>query len=206
MYLTADTHFGHRNIIRYSSRPFADLEQMDGGLVDRWNDVVRPTDEVWHLGDVAMGDLDRSLAHVQRLHGRKYLVPGNHDACWPYSREHDSGQVARYTDAGLSVLGVEQALVLAGEEVLVHHFPYRGSGEPRERYAQRRPVDAGRWLLHGHVHEAWRQRGRMLNVGVDVWDYAPVHIDRLSELIRNGAADQDRHGHPTAPPGDGGAT
>ena len=47
------------------------------------------------------------------------------------------------------------------------------SGE-EDRYVDRRPADDGGWLLHGHVHERWRWHRRMINVGVDVWDYRPV--------------------------------
>jgi calcineurin-like phosphoesterase family protein len=36
------------------------------------------------------------------------------------------------------------------------------------------------WLLHGHVHEKWRQQGRMVNVGVDVWDFTPVAEDVIT--------------------------
>ena len=39
------------------------------------------------------------------------------------------------------------------------------------------------WLLHGHVHERWRQQGRMVNVGVDVWDLAPVPEEVIAQLM-----------------------
>lgn len=39
------------------------------------------------------------------------------------------------------------------------------------------------WLLHGHVHDQWQVNGRQINVGVDVWDYRPVEVGRLAELI-----------------------
>ena len=80
---TSDHHFGHRNIIGYCDRPFADVEEMNIAMVERWNDLVGDDDEVWVIGDVALGDLHANLAeHVARLRGRKILVPGNHDRCW----------------------------------------------------------------------------------------------------------------------------
>ena len=39
------------------------------------------------------------------------------------------------------------------------------------------------WLLHGHVHARWRQQGRMVNVGVDVWDYTPVPEEVIARLM-----------------------
>lgn len=64
-----------------------------------------------------------------------------------------------------------------------------------DRYREERPADEGRWLLHGHVHERWRQRGRQINVGVDVWDYAPVSLEAIEGVIRAGKADLDRSGN-----------
>ena len=50
-------------------------------------------------------------------------------------------------------------------------------------------MDDGAWLLCGHVHESWRQRGRMINVGVDAWGGRPVSEEALYELIDSGPAD-----------------
>ena len=46
-------------------------------MVKRWNDTVRPTDNVYHLGDVVINR--KSLAIMDRLNGDKVLIRGNHD-------------------------------------------------------------------------------------------------------------------------------
>lgn len=76
------------------------------------------------------------------------------------------------------------------------HFPYADNSGDVDRYGQHRLADRGGWLLHGHVHECWRQRGRMINVGMDVWDYAPVSADTIAALVEAGPADLDRSGQP----------
>jgi len=58
-------------------------------------------------------------------------------------------------------------LDVGGIRVLARHFSYRGDSHDRDRYVEHQPVDRGDWLLHGHVHESWRQLDRMINVGVD---------------------------------------
>lgn len=184
LYLTSDTHFGHRNIIGYCNRPYTDVEQMNEDLVERWNDTVRPTDEIWHLGDVAMGKLDQTMQAVRRLHGRKYLVPGNHDRCWAgLTRGHEWTEF--YRDLGFSVLPGQTTLQVGNVKALVCHFPYRDPGLVQEKYAQHRPVDQGQWLLHGHVHDLWQQRGRIINVGIDVWDRRPVALERIKSLLES---------------------
>ena len=183
-YFTADLHLGHRNIISYCDRPFRDVDDMNAGLVARWNDTVRPGDEVIVLGDVAMGRIDASLALVAGLHGRKVLVAGNHDRCWAGHRRGVDAATARYRAAGFDEIwqGTVQ-LDLAGTPVLAGHFPYYGDSHDHDRYIGHRPVDTGDWLLHGHVHDRWKVHERMVNVGVDVWDYAPVAEAVLATLV-----------------------
>jgi len=53
IHFTADTHFGHMFALTKRHRPFSSLEAMDEFLIARWNEAVRATDEVYHLGDVA---------------------------------------------------------------------------------------------------------------------------------------------------------
>ena len=81
-WFTSDLHFGHVNIIQYSGRPFTDVDQMNTSLIDRWNALVQPGDDVWVLGDVAMGHIADTLPLVGRLAGYKRLLAGNHDRCW----------------------------------------------------------------------------------------------------------------------------
>ena len=75
-----------------------------------------------------------------------------------------------------------------GTVVDVDHFPYEGDSRDEDRYGDWRPKDNGRVLLHGHVHSSWRTNGRMINVGVDVWDHAPISELQVIGLV-SGAAE-----------------
>lgn len=184
-WFTSDLHFGHSNIIRYSGRPFADTEEMNEALIDR--------DEVWVLGDVALGGWRETLpATVPRLRGRKILVPGNHDRCWFGSKNGHEHRRAFY-DAGFDeIIDSPPLQRIAGFSVLLCHFPYRGADPNDVRYVEHRPRDRGGWLVHGHVHEKWRQNGRHINIGVDAWNYGPVHEAAIAELIRQGPRHLER--------------
>ncbi|WP_251982314.1 metallophosphoesterase [Methylobacterium sp. B1] len=80
---TSDQHFGHANLILGSMRtlrPFASVEEHDETLIAAWNSVVRPADEVWHLGDFAYRcTQEHAQRCFDRLNGRKRLIRGNHD-------------------------------------------------------------------------------------------------------------------------------
>jgi hypothetical protein len=55
IFFTGDTHFGDRRVLRFDHRPFGTLDEHDEALVAHWNEAVGPDDEVWHLGDFALG-------------------------------------------------------------------------------------------------------------------------------------------------------
>jgi hypothetical protein len=58
-------------------RPFDNADEMDEAMVKRWNERVKPTDKVYHLGDVVINR--RALGIMRRLNGDKVLIRGNHD-------------------------------------------------------------------------------------------------------------------------------
>lgn len=186
IWLTADTHYSHANVIRYCGRPYDTVEAMDEALETLHNELVKPGDQVWMLGDIVMGKRDQTLSVIARLHGDKHLISGNHDHTFAGNKRQAAG-IAQYTTAGFASIADTGVLDVAGRTVGLHHFPYAGDSHDTDRYAEFRPADRGGWLLHGHVHDAWRQRGRMVNVGVDAWAMRPVHLDEVRALIDAGA-------------------
>lgn len=188
---TADLHLSHANIIRYCKRPFASVDDMDEALLAMWSETVRRDDEVWVLGDLALGHTVDVLALAERLPGRKFLVPGNHDHCWAGHKKGVEKWRAEYEAAGFTVIDSPVKMWLADKTVLalLDHFPYEGDSRNVDRYLRHRPADMSGWLLHGHVHERWRQRGRQINVGVDAWGGRPVAEKEIVALVKAGPAE-----------------
>jgi len=46
-------NFSHTNIVKYCNRPFANIHEHDETLIANWNSVVKPDDDIYHLGDFA---------------------------------------------------------------------------------------------------------------------------------------------------------
>ena len=84
VFLVSDTHFGHLGVCKFTRddgvtklRPWDNPEEMDEEMVKRWNETVKPTDKVYHLGDVVINR--KAMGIMRRLNGDKVLIRGNHD-------------------------------------------------------------------------------------------------------------------------------
>lgn len=197
VWFTSDLHFGHARLLELSAprgARFSNVDDMNAHLVRAWNDAVQPEDTVWVLGDVDMHGKPGSLGLVGQLAGTKLLVSGNHDACWA---GFANGWKARekYLAAGFEAVLDFAATTLPSldpqaraTKVLLSHFPYEGDSHEADRYLQYRLPDEGRTLIHGHVHEAFRERRTergtwQINAGTDWWDYTPVSALTLARHL-----------------------
>ena len=79
-FVISDTHFSHRNIIEYCSRPFPLVQEMDETMIRNWNNVVSDDDLVYHVGDFGLTRHYSYLINImRRLNGKIILLRGNHD-------------------------------------------------------------------------------------------------------------------------------
>jgi calcineurin-like phosphoesterase family protein len=182
-WFTSDHHFGHKNIIEYCHRPFDSVLKMNEALVAAWNRLVKAGDTVYYLGDFSLKNAVMEQ-YAPRLNGSKILVAGNHDGCHPCNHDGNWGQMSLYRKYFDGIFDQHD-----WQGVMLHHMPYHD--EEDDRYSEYRPMNDGRILLHGHVHERWLINSRQINVGVDMWDYEPVHEDRIRELIQKIEAKSD---------------
>jgi calcineurin-like phosphoesterase family protein len=81
VFFTSDPHYGHKNVIRFTERPFKDVKEMNEMLIYKWNIVVGDDDFVFCLGDFCWFDSNREIQKVlNNLRGKIYMIPGNHDS------------------------------------------------------------------------------------------------------------------------------
>ena len=174
LFFTSDTHFGHRNIIKYCQRPFSCIEEMDDALIANWNRVVGKDDIIFHLGDFAMGGSAEWSRLLQKLNGKIYLILGNHDL--------------KTIGAGFSRLeGVAMQMLInvKGQIIYLNHYPFLCYGGAYRNT----------WQLYGHVHTGPANRGldaprlKMMlptqyDVGVDNNNYIPVSFEQVKRSIR----------------------
>jgi calcineurin-like phosphoesterase family protein len=174
-WLTSDHHWDHRNIIEFCARPFRDVTHMNEEMIARWNRVVSPEDVIYYLGDFTLGPPETWGKFAHRLAGTKLLVPGNHDRL-----RTTPGGVKRAS--GFEVLADNVVVMVDGYQVWMNHYP-RESKDHRTKLVRPAPPAEYDIAVCGHVHQHWRVKDGIANVGVDVWGFRPVSMVQIIEAI-----------------------
>ena len=160
-WLTADTHFGHENIIKYCKRPFKSAYEMDLTMIRNWNLLVKPQDTVFHLGDLVFKNRYGNIR--EHLNGNIVHIQGNHD-----NKASNNKTVIR--SININYGGYDFCLV---------HNP---SHAPQDRISLVGHVHE-KWTKYWNIPaKQWN-----INVGVDVWNFHPVKLDTIIKYMeRNG--------------------
>jgi calcineurin-like phosphoesterase family protein len=157
LWFYSDPHFFHHNIIRFSNRPYQNVEEMNQDLIHKFNSKV------------GKEDIQKCLDIYHTLNGsHKTLILGNHD------------KSTHYFPFDVTVKSLK--MTIADEEVLVNHYPYRPIDCPEMK---KKPLDEGKYLIHGHSHNQVKVKDKMINVCCDSWDYLPVSIEEICEIINS---------------------
>jgi calcineurin-like phosphoesterase family protein len=158
IWFSADSHFGHFNILTYANRPFSSVEEMDNRLINNWNEVVQPEDTVYHLGDFCMGNPPK---YIQRLYGKIIRIKGSHDKDiqQPY-------MMVIQPDGLLDEYGNQRSITLC-------HYSLRTW--PLSHYAS--------WSLFAHSHNKLEPLGLSFDVGVDAWNYYPISLQQVEQKM-----------------------
>jgi len=196
IWFTSDTHFSHHNTLRYCGRPFFTIEQCDAVIIKRWNELVKPEDFVYHLGDVAMHTAPMKRI-LPLLNGKKILIIGNHDLMYPYfiktrGQKFVDRMTEEYKNAGFTEIhssGLEIGQPGAPwVKIRLSHFPTKNAEDRyhNDKHDSARPIDDGKLNICGHIHQNWLKRGNNINVGVDVWNFTPVSLEDIVYLYNTG--------------------
>jgi len=166
-FVTSDFHLNHANIIRYCNRPFKDVETMNNTIIHNFNEVIKEDDIVYHNGDYCFcntsggkkgeGEGVKASELIKKFNGNWTFLKGNHDR----NNSLRSKLVSCVIDFG-------------HQPMFMTHRPQNANPDY--------PIN-----LVGHVHDAWKMKeveinGKttvLINVGVDVWNFRPVSLDKI---------------------------
>lgn len=165
VFVTSDTHFNHKNIMKYCNRSFKDVQEMNDILVKNWNKTVKQNDKVYFLGDMAFRNKKQNIDYwLSQLNGTVYFIKGNHD--------RDS----KITLANIIKEGYK--INHNGYEFLLMHYPYS------------KPSNWNGWIIHGHLHNHdlvnypyINKKQKTINISTELTNYTPVNLNDIISKI-----------------------
>ncbi len=185
LFFTSDTHFGHKNIMRFSDRPFTSVEDMDREMISKWNETVPEDGIVFFLGDFSFHKQQVSKDILEQLNGKVILIKGNHDKNPSYFKE-----IHNLLD--IKVLDNLNGFSDGFTHITLCHYPMAIWN--KKHY--------GSWHLHGHSHGTYKpvancsdhhfkglpenlffKYNKIIDVGVDVWNFRPVSYNQIANRL-----------------------
>ncbi|MFH1895686.1 MAG: 2'-5' RNA ligase family protein [archaeon] len=164
IFFISDLHLDHSNIIKFTNRPFKNVNQMNDVIVNNWNSTVTDKDKVYFLGDMAFGKGSRKTSYwLEKLNGNTVFIEGNHE---------EVGNTESYSSAYNVVLKYK------GKKFLLVHDPAL------------KPKEWNDWIIHGHKHNndlvnypLINKRNKTINVSAELLAYKPINFNEIMKLM-----------------------
>jgi len=156
-WFTADEHYGHTKVIKYSNRPFKNIKDMNENIINNFNSVVGKQDITIHAGDFCWLNKAEDVyrQYVSNLNGNHVLLIGSHDHWQPASAKY----IWRKRIEG-------QLVVVCHYAMLTWECSHYGS-----------------WQLFGHSHGRLVLDSKQYDIGVDNNKYYPISFEQIKEIM-----------------------
>lgn len=173
IFFASDTHYDHANILnfqdsegkRFRGDLFSSVEEMNEVMIQNHNEVVKPGDLFYHLGDVTFKPNDFARI-ASRLNGKKRLIVGNHDQLHNY-------ELTRWFEK------ISLWRLFKDEKIMFSHIPLM------EAQFRHKVTHNG----HGHIHQNESPGLPWINFCVEKTRYTPVSFDEVKDMIKARAYD-----------------
>lgn len=166
IWFTGDFHIGHANIIKYTNRPFKNVEEMNSTILENFYNAVKKDDIIFYLGDIAFGEeLCRTTLGKMTEKVEIHFIIGNHDRKYLKTIE-----TALYSGSINDLLDIE----IDGQPITLCHYAMR--------VWHKSHFDS--WMLYGHSHGSLPPVGKQWDVGVDYNGFKPLSYEDLKRIMR----------------------
>jgi calcineurin-like phosphoesterase family protein len=164
VFFTSDLHFNHKNILKFQkNRQFETIEDMNETLISNWNSVINEDSIVFNLGDVSFGTKLKTENILKRLNGKIHLISGNHDFLKNARFEPYFESIRRYREISIE-----------DQRIVLFHFPIYDWNN----------TSAGWWHLHGHTHNTYFGKGKIIDVGIDTnKELKPYTFKQIKDIM-----------------------
>lgn len=174
IYFTSDWHIGHDKEFIYKPRGFTNIFNHDTAIIEKCNQIVKPEDELWILGDLALGinehEWNRIFYNIkcQNVH----FIIGNHDT---------DKRIDKYIDEyGFELEGYANIIKYSKKKrFYLSHYPTITDNFDDT-------IRSHTICLYGHTHQKtnfFNNNPYIYHVGVDSHDMYPVSIEQIIKNI-----------------------
>jgi len=178
IFLTSDTHFSHNQQFIYESRGFTNVQDMNETIMENWNKIVPYDALIYHLGDMALNNLDDAIKYIKNLNGKIIWLRGNHCT---------DNKITKILEncPNVTMPNEMYATVLKYRKLTCYlsHYPTLTANYDDKHFSQH-VVN-----FHGHTHQQtnWLNPTNpfMYHVGMDSHNCTPIHIEEAISDIRN---------------------
>ncbi len=169
-YFSSDFHFSHEGVIKWSNRPFKNVDEMNETIVSNILSTLKSGDDLYFLGDLSW-DNEYTKQFFDRIkHINFHWVLGNHEKGSDFFRQRCRSMTSL------------KEVKIGDKSVTLCHYPMLTWN--KSHYNS--------YMLHGHHHinshgtaelEA-RAPGKILNVNVEFHDYKPWSEDEIVSFMK----------------------
>lgn len=157
IWIWSDHHFNHKNIIKFSDRPYHSLEHMAECFIQNYLDIVSEGDICIFAGDIVFGSTTNFNELIMNRFFKSYniLVFGNHD--------FDNKKMKKLDfDETHLILNFKYK----GKDIVISHYPFFIKGKNFIN-------------VHGHIHTHKSAFSHQINISVEAIDYKPILLNDL---------------------------
>ncbi len=183
IWFTSDWHIGHDKDFLYKPRGFSNIYEHDEAIIKNCNQVVQWDDELWILGDLALGtnkiEWDRIFYNIRCKN--VHFIIGNHDT---------NKKLDKYIDEyGLKLHGYADVMKVSKKKIFyLSHYP-----TITDNYDDK--IRGHVINLYGHTHQKTNfffDNPYMYHVGVDSHNCYPVSLEQITSDIEKEIAKADK--------------
>ena len=168
VWVTSDLHLCHDKDFIWAPRGFKSVWEMNDTIIENWNKVVAPDDEVYVLGDLMLKDLETGRKLLSQLKGNIHVVLGNHDT-------DTRIDIYNHLHNVVSVSYAERIKYKKFTFFMCHYPMYVGNYSGKSM-----------WCLSGHTHSKeifQKEFPQNYNVALDAHYNNLVSLDKVIEDI-----------------------
>lgn len=175
IYFTSDLHLFHDKDFLYAPRGFQNIYEHNEAIIQNWNNIITPEDDVYVLGDLMLNNNDGGIAAIKQLKGKIHIVRGNHDS---------DSRIKLYSQCYNVVEITEGQFFKYGKyHFFLSHYPCIVSNYDADKPLERRMIS-----LCGHSHTPDKfqdmDKGLIYHVELEAHDLKPISIEEIINDIK----------------------